>query len=83
MSGFLAGEEGALNGEPREEGVRCCGLTLLDGKRRWVGVRVGVASPMLVLHARQFRYKHNNYARGILVRLPLFVHRRHVALEQL
>jgi len=46
------GEEGALSrGEPSLEGARCCVLEPVEGKRRWPGVREGVASPTMVLRA--------------------------------
>ena len=46
------GDEGPLSmGEPSLEGARCCALKPVDGKRRWPGVREGVASPTIVLQA--------------------------------
>jgi hypothetical protein len=46
------GEEGALSrGEPSLPGARCCALKPVEGKRRWPGVREGVASPTIVLRA--------------------------------
>ena len=47
------GEEGALSrGEPILAGARCEALKPVDGKRRWEGVRPGVASPTIVLQQK-------------------------------
>lgn len=44
------GDPGTLSiGEPSDEEPKCCGFKPLEGKRRWPGLREGVASPTMVL----------------------------------
>lgn len=62
------GEEGPLSmGEPSLEGARCDALKPVEGKRRWPGVREGVASPTMVLQAPSvsLRYNHKQVTRSL------------------